>query len=79
MMIALIDDGDVHRRAGQTMCNLKTTEAGANDDHVMAVRFIAQCSGAFDLNGSATREAMPAKRLFFYSARRWNCSGASPQ
>ena len=63
-MVALIDDGDVNRRAGQTMCNLETTEAGADDDDVMAVRCIAQCSGAFDLNWCATREAKLAQRLF---------------
>jgi len=38
MMIALIDDRDANRRAGQTMCDLKPTEAGAHDDDVMGVR-----------------------------------------
>jgi hypothetical protein len=38
MMIALIDNRDANRRAGQTMCNLKTTEAGAHDDDVMGPR-----------------------------------------
>jgi len=41
-MIASIDDRDVNRCAGQAMCNLKTTEASANDDDMMAVRWIVQ-------------------------------------
>jgi hypothetical protein len=59
MMIASIDDRDVNRRAGEAMCNLETTEAGANDDDMMAVRWIAQYSGAFDLNleGKTRRNA----------------------
>jgi hypothetical protein len=50
MMIALIDDRNANRRAGQTMCDLKTTEAGAHDNDVMGVRRIAQCLVASDLN-----------------------------
>ena len=37
-MVALVDDRDANRRAGQTMCDLKTTEAGAYDDDAMGVR-----------------------------------------
>src|SRR5579872_4364745 len=50
MMVALVDDRDANRRARQTMCNLKATEAGTYDDNVMGVRGIVQCSVAFDIN-----------------------------
>jgi hypothetical protein len=36
-MIVLIDDRDANRRAGQSMHDLKTTEAGTHDDDVVSV------------------------------------------
>jgi hypothetical protein len=38
MMIALIDDRDTNRRTGQTMGDLETAEAGADDDDAMGAR-----------------------------------------
>ncbi len=35
MMIALIDDGDAHVRAGQLLGRRQTAEPGADDDHMM--------------------------------------------
>ena len=37
-MIALVDDRDANRNARQAMCDLKTTEAGTDDDDVVGAR-----------------------------------------
>ena len=70
-MIALIDDGDLNRRAGQSMCNLETTEAGADDDDMMAVRWIAQYSVVFSLNfeGNSRRNVRYSSLHFLYPGR----------
>ena len=64
-MITLIDDRDTNPRPGETMCDLETTEAGANDDDVMGVRCIAQCSGASDLNRGVNARRDPCQSSQF--------------
>ncbi|MGB8181639.1 MAG: hypothetical protein WCF13_04635, partial [Stellaceae bacterium] len=71
-MVALVDERDANRRAGQTMCDLKATEAGAYDHNVMEVRGTVQCPATSDLNrGDAAGSSTMADLAVFPRLFGW--------